>query len=213
MSARLAIADADVLVAVDIQNDFCPGGALAVPRGDEVVAATNRLIERFGHVVLTQDWHPPGHASFASSHPAAKPYDVVQMPYGPQTLWPDHCVQGSPGAGFRPDLAASKAELVVRKGYHRAIDSYSAFFENDRRTPTGLGGYLRERGFSRVFLAGLAFDFCVKWSAEDARRLGFEVVVLEDACRALDLDGTRAATYEVLREAGVELSLASEIFG
>lgn len=211
MSARFAIADADVLVAVDIQNDFCPGGALAVPRGDEVVAATNRLIERFGHVVLTQDWHPPGHTSFASSHPGAKPYDVAQMPYGPQTLWPDHCVQGSPGAGFRPDLAALKAELIVRKGYHLTIDSYSAFFENDRRTPTGLGGYLRERGFARVFLAGLAFDFCVRWSAEDARRLGFEVVVLEDACRALDLDGSKAATFEVLRASGVELSLASEI--
>jgi nicotinamidase/pyrazinamidase len=211
MSVRLAIAEADVLVAVDIQNDFCPGGALAVPRGDEVVAATNRLIERFGHVVLTQDWHPPGHSSFASSHPGAKPYDVVQMPYGRQTLWPDHCVQGSPGAAFRPDLAASKAELIVRKGYHRAIDSYSAFFENDRRTPTGLGGYLRERGFGRVFLAGLAFDFCVRWSAEDARRLGFEVVVLEDACRALDLDGSSAATFEVLRACGAELLMTSAI--
>jgi nicotinamidase/pyrazinamidase len=210
MSDRLAIADADVLVAVDIQNDFCPGGALAVPGGDEVVAATNRLIERFGHVVLTQDWHPPGHSSFASSYPGAKPYDVVQMPYGLQTLWPDHCVQGSPGAGFRRDLVASKAELIVRKGYHRAIDSYSAFFENDRRTATGLGGYLRERGFARVFLAGLAFDFCVRWSAEDARRLGFEVVVIEDACRALDLDGSKAATFEVLRASGVEL-LASSV--
>lgn len=211
MSGRYAIGDADVLVAVDIQNDFCPGGALAVPRGNEVVEAINRLIARFGHVVLTQDWHPPGHTSFASSHPGASPYDVVQMPYGPQTLWPDHCVQGSPGAGFRPDLAASKAELVVRKGYHGAIDSYSAFFENDRRTPTGLGGYLRERGFERVFLAGLAFDFCVRWSAEDARRLGFEVVVLEDACRALDLEGSKAATYEVLRQSGVDLAASRSI--
>src|SRR3974390_3107600 len=211
MSARFVITDTDVLVAVDIQNDFCPGGALAVPGGDEVVEAINRLIERFGHVVLTQDWHPPRHSSFASSHPGARPYDVVQMPYGPQTLWPDHCVQGSPGAGFRPDLAATKAELVVRKGYHRAIDSYSAFFENDRRTPTGLAGYLRERGFARVFLAGLAFDFCVRWSAEDARRLGFEVVVLEDACRALDLDNSKAATVEVLRKSGVELTTTDAV--
>jgi nicotinamidase/pyrazinamidase len=211
MSARIAITEADVLVAVDIQNDFCPGGALAVPGGDRVVTAINRLVERFGHVVLTQDWHPPRHSSFASSHPDAKPYDVVQMPYGPQTLWPDHCVQDSPGAGFRADLAASKAELIVRKGYHRTIDSYSAFFENDRRTPTGLGGYLRERGFARVFLAGLAFDFCVRWSAEDARRLGFEVVVLEDACRALDLDGSKAATYEVLRAASIELTTTTAL--
>ena len=211
MSARYAIADADVLVAVDIQNDFCPGGALAVPAGDEVVGPINRLIERFGHVALTQDWHPPGHSSFASSHPGAKPYDVAQTPYGPQTLWPDHCVQGTPGAGFRRELAASKAELIVRKGFHRRIDSYSAFFENDRRTPTGLGGYLRERGFARVFLAGLAFDFCVRWSAEDARRLGFEVVVLEDACRALDLDRSKAATFEALRASGVELAATSAI--
>jgi len=211
VSARRAIAEADVLVAVDIQNDFCPGGALAVPRGDEVVEAINRLVERFSHVVLTQDWHPPGHTSFASSHPGAMPYDVVQAPYGPQTLWPDHCVQGTPGAGFRPDLVATRAELVVRKGFHLAIDSYSAFFENDRRTPTGLGGYLRERGFARVFLAGLAFDFCVRWSAEDARRLGFEVVVLEDACRALDLDGSKAATFEVLRKSGVELAATTAI--
>ena len=205
MTAREPIGETDVLVAVDMQNDFCPGGALAVPGGDEVVVAVNRLIERFSHVVLTQDWHPPDQSSFASQHPGAKPYDVIDLPYGPQTLWPDHCVQGSPGAEFRADLAATKAELVVRKGYHPAIDSYSAFFENDRRTPTGLGGYLRERGFARVFLAGLAFDFCVRWSAEDARRLGFEAVVLEDACRALDLDGSKAATLQALRAFGAQL--------
>ena len=211
MTAPRSLSATDVLVAVDVQNDFCPGGRLAVPAGDEVVRPINALIEHFAHVVLTQDWHPPGHRSFASSHPGAKPYDIVQMPYGDQTLWPDHCLQGSPGAALRSDLKAEKAELVVRKGYHREIDSYSAFFENDRTTPTGLGGYLRERGFRRVFLAGLAFDFCVRWSAEDAHRLGFEVVVLADACRALDIEGSAAATRKALAIAGVEIGASASV--
>ena len=201
------------LIAVDIQNDFCPGGRLAVPCGDEVVEPINRLIERFAHVVLTQDWHPDGHRSFASSHPGRAPFETVAMPYGAQILWPDHCVQGTPGADFHPSLWANRAELVLRKGYRRAIDSYSAFFENDRTTPTGLAGYLRDRGFRRVVLAGLAFDFCVLWSAEDARRLGFEAVVVEDACRALDVAGSAAEARRRLAEAGAELIASAEIMG
>lgn len=185
--------ESDVLIAVDLQNDFSPGGALAVPRGDEVVPAVNRLAGRFAHVVLTQDWHPAGHSSFASSHQGRKPFETVPMPYGEQMLWPDHCVQGTRGAAFCDELAVPRAELVIRKGFHPAIDSYSALYENDRQTPTGLAGYLRERGFTRLFLAGLAFDFCVRYSAEDARRHGFEVVVVEDACRAIDLAGSAAA--------------------
>ena len=194
MTAKLTITDSDVLLAVDPQNDFCPGGKLAVPRGDEVVPLLNRLAEKFAHVVLTQDWHPAGHMSFASSHPGKKPFETITVAYGPQVLWPDHCIQGTPGAEFHEDLDIPGAELIVRKGFRRAIDSYSAFFENDHRTPTGLAGYLRERGLRRVFLAGLALDFCVGWSAEDAHRHGFEVVVVEDACRAIDVDGSLAAT-------------------
>ncbi len=209
MNASTIVTGSDVLLAVDVQNDFCPGGRLPVPRGDEVVGPVNRLIQRFDHVVLTQDWHPPGHASFASSHPGANPYDQIDMPYGSQTLWPDHCVQGTAGAEFHPALATTKAELILRKGFHPAIDSYSAFVENDRRTSTGLAAYLRERGFRRVFLAGLAFDFCVLWSAEDARRLGFEVIVVENASKALNLDGSRNAALERLRTAGAELTTFS----
>lgn len=193
-----ALGERDVLLMVDIQNDFCPGGKLAVPRGDEVVPLVNRLGRRFAHVVLTQDWHPRDHLSFASNHPGRRPYETVQLSYGPQMLWPDHCVQGTTGAEFHRDLDIVRAELVLRKGYRRAIDSYSAFFENDRTTRTGLAGYLRERGFSRVFLAGLAFDFCVRFSAEDARRAGFEVVVIEDACRGIDVDGSIAETRRLL---------------
>jgi nicotinamidase/pyrazinamidase len=203
MTEWLTIRDRDILLVVDIQNDFCPGGALAVPRGDEVVPSINRLATRFPHVVLTQDWHPPGHLSFASAHPGRKPYDTIEVAYGPQILWPDHCVQATAGADFRNDLQIAHAELVLRKGYHREIDSYSAFYENDRTTHTGLGGYLRERGFTRVFLAGLAFDFCVRYSAEDAKREGFDVVVIEDACRGIDVDGSMAATRETLRSLGV----------
>ena len=193
----------DALLVVDMQNDFCPGGRLPVPGGDEVVGPVNRLMDAFAHVLLTQDWHPPGHRSFASAHPRRQPYDTVPMLYGPQVLWPDHCVQGSPGADFHAGLDRRRAELVLRKGFHPEIDSYSAFLENDRTTPTGLGGYLRERGFRRLFLAGLAFDFCVLWSAEDAARLGFEAVVIEDACRALDVAGSNAEARRRLAAAGV----------
>ncbi|HJR50169.1 MAG TPA: bifunctional nicotinamidase/pyrazinamidase [Gemmatimonadales bacterium] len=193
----------DVLLVVDIQNDFCPGGALAVPRGDEVVPIVNGLSRRFRHVLLTQDWHPPHHGSFASSHPGHQPYEVIRLPYGPQILWPDHCIQGTPGAAFRSDLDIPHAQLIIRKGYRREIDSYSAFFENDHRTPTGLAGYLRERGLSRVFLVGLAFDFCVRWSVEDAHDSGFEVVVIEDACRGIDVEGSMAETRRFLTERSI----------
>jgi nicotinamidase/pyrazinamidase len=207
----IPLADTDVLIAVDVQNDFCPGGALAVPQGDQVTGPINALSRRFAHVVLTQDWHPPGHASFASSHPGRRPHETIEAPYGQQVLWPDHCVQGSSGAAFHPALDAANVELLVRKGFHAAIDSYSAFFENDRITPTGLGGYLKERGLARCFFAGLAFDFCVAWSAEDAARLGLPPLVIEDACRALDLDGSAAAARHRLQAAGVQLIRVSDI--
>jgi len=194
MADTITIGDTDLLLVVDAQNDFCPGGKLAVPNGDEVVPLINRLAEKFAHVVLTQDWHPAGHLSFASSHPGKKPFETITVAYGPQVLWPDHCIQGTPGAEFHEDLDIPGAELIVRKGFRPTIDSYSAFFENDHRTPTGLAGYLRERGFRRLFLAGLAFDFCVRYSAEDAHREKFEVVVIEDACRAINVDGSLAAT-------------------
>jgi len=203
VTEKLSIRDRDVLLVVDIQNDFCPGGALSVPAGDEVVPVVNRLAGRFRHVVLTQDWHPRGHLSFASAHPGAKPYQTIEVAYGPQILWPDHCVQATPGAEFRKDMQITHAELVLRKGYHREIDSYSAFYENDRKTHTGLAGYLRERGFDRVFLAGLAFDFCVRYSAEDAKREGFDVTVVEDACRGIDVDGSMAATRARFSELGI----------
>lgn len=198
MPEYFSIGESDVLLVVDVQNDFCPGGKLAVPKGDEIVPVINCLAARFAHVVLTQDWHPRGHLSFASSHPGKQPYDTIEVSYGPQVLWPDHCVQGTPGAAFRDDLDIPHAQLVLRKGYHRAIDSYSAFYENDRTTRTGLTGYLRERGLRRVFLAGLAFDFCVRYSAEDAHREGFETIVVEDACRGIDVGGSMAATRDAL---------------
>jgi nicotinamidase/pyrazinamidase len=197
------LGDADVLVVVDVQNDFCPGGRLAVPAGHEVVAHVNRIGARFQHVVLTQDWHPPGHRSFASSHPGRKPFEAIDFPYGPQVLWPDHCVQDTPGAEFHRGLHIPQAQLVIRKGYRRDIDSYSAFYENDRKTPTGLAGYLRERGLSRIFLAGLAFDFCVRYSAEDAHRCGFAVVLVEDACRSIDLGGSVDAARRALAERSI----------
>ena len=178
MSPPITIADTDVLLVVDVQNDFCPGGKLAVPHGDEVVALINRLGARFAHVVLTQDWHPAGHSSFASAHAGKTPFETTAASYGPQVLWPDHCVQDTDGAALHPALRLPHAELIVRKGFRPAIDSYSAFFENDHRTPTGLSGYLRERGFTRVFLAGLALDFCVRYSAEDARQQGFDAIVI-----------------------------------
>jgi nicotinamidase/pyrazinamidase len=202
--------DNDVLIVVDIQNDFCPGGALAVPRGDDVVPIVNGLAARFRHVVLTQDWHPRRHLSFASSHRGKKPYETIAAPYGPQVLWPDHCVQGTPGAAFHRALDIPHAALVVRKGMDPAIDSYSALYENDRKTPTGLIGYLRERGFSRVFLAGLALDFCVRYSAEDARREGFAVFVVEDGCRGIDVDGSVAATRASFAALGIPCRAMAE---
>jgi nicotinamidase/pyrazinamidase len=208
MNEFAAAGDHDVLIVVDVQNDFCPGGALAVPGGDEVVPVVNRMAERFRHVVLTQDWHPHGHLSFASTHPGKRPYETIAAPYGPQVLWPDHCVQDTPGAALHRALHIPHAALVVRKGIDRMIDSYSAFYENDRTTPTGLIGYLRERGVARVYLAGLAFDFCVRYSAEDARREGFGVFVVEDACRGIDVDGSVAATRRSLAALGVSCVLA-----
>jgi nicotinamidase/pyrazinamidase len=193
----------DVLVVIDVQNDFCPGGALAVPRGEEVIAPILRASQRFEHVVLTQDWHPRGHGSFATSHAGRMPLETVQMPYGEQTLWPEHCVQGTWGAELHKALDVAKAELILRKGFRPEVDSYSAFFENDRVTPTGLAGYLRGRGLRRAFFAGLAYDFCVGFSALDARRLGMEAVVLREACRAIDVAGSEAAMEARLREAGV----------
>jgi nicotinamidase/pyrazinamidase len=203
MSELTKISDRDVLLVVDVQNDFCPGGSLAVPEGDKVVPAANRLMAVFPHVVLTQDWHPQGHQSFASTHPGRAPFETVEVEYGPQVLWPDHCVQGTLGAAFHRGLEVNRAELIIRKGFRPAIDSYSAFYENDRRTGTGLAGYLRERGFRRLFLAGIATDFCVKWSALDGRREGFEVAVLEDACAGIDLDGSLAAAWAEMAAAGV----------
>ncbi len=201
----------DVLVVIDIQNDFCPGGALAVTDGDAVVPAINTLADRFEHLVLTQDWHPPGHRSFASSHPGRAPFETIELEYGPQTLWPDHCVQGTTGAALHEGLDATRAELVMRKGFRPDIDSYSAFYENDRASPTGLAGYLRERGFARVFFCGLATDYCVAWSALDARRLHFDAVVLLDACRAIDLGGSLERALGAMREAGVGLMQGSEL--
>jgi nicotinamidase/pyrazinamidase len=195
----------EALLIVDVQNDFCPGGRLAVPDGDAVVPAVNRLAAQFAHVILTQDWHPPGHLSFAGAHPGRRPFETIEVSYGPQILWPAHCVQGTSGAEFHPALEVPHAELVLRKGYLPAIDSYSAFRENDRRTPTGLAGYLRERGFERLVLAGLATDFCVQFSAIDARAAGFEVAVATGACRGIDLDGSVARAMRTMAEAGVVL--------
>ncbi len=202
-SCSWAADDRDVLVIVDVQNDFCRGGALAVPEGDAVVPAINRLAAQFAHVVLTQDWHPPGHMSFASSHLGKQPFETIEAVYGQQVLWPDHCVQGSEGAAFHPGLAVSRAELVLRKGFRAAIDSYSAFRENDRHTPTGFAAYLRERGFERLTLCGLATDYCVLFSALDAREEGFAVQVAVGACRGIDLDGSLVRAMRAMAEAGV----------
>jgi nicotinamidase/pyrazinamidase len=195
----------DILLVIDVQNDFCPGGRLAVKEGDDVVPVINELAKQFRHVAATQDWHPAEHSSFASSHPGKAPFTQIEMPYGPQTLWPDHCIIGSEGARLRRDLDIPHTELIIRKGFRKEIDSYSAFFENDHKTPTGLGGYLRERGFQRVFCVGLAFDYCVRYSAEDARSQGFDVVVIEGACRAIDLDGSAEATRSAFRSGEISL--------
>ncbi len=192
----------EALLVVDVQNDFCTGGALAVPGGEAVVPGINRLWDGYACKVLTQDWHPPGHASFASSHAGKQPFDTGLLDYGEQVLWPDHCVQGTPGAAFHADLRTDGADLVLRKGFRPGIDSYSAFFENDRETPTGLAGYLRERGVGRVVLTGLATDFCVGFSALDALAAGFETVVLEDLCRGLDMEGSLARMLDDIRSKG-----------
>jgi nicotinamidase/pyrazinamidase len=194
------------LLVIDVQNDFCPGGALAVNEGDLIVSAVNALIMEFEHVLLTQDWHPAGHSSFASSHPGMSPFEAIEMPYGSQTLWPDHCVQGSQGAEFHPGLEWTKAELVIRKGFRPNIDSYSAFFENDHKTSTGLGGYLKERGIDDVTLCGLATDYCVAYSALDAASLGLKTTVKLDACRGIDLGGSVATMTTRMREAGVTIA-------
>lgn len=196
----------EALIVIDIQNDFCPGGALAVADGDAVVPLVNTLMSEFQVRVFTQDWHPSGHSSFATSHPGKAPFGTVELAYGTQVLWPDHCVQGSPGAAFHPGLNADPADLIIRKGFRPEIDSYSAFFENDRTTPTGLEGYLRTRGVTRLTLVGLATDFCVAYSAIDGARLGFDVTVIEEACRAIDLDGSLDAARDQMRQAGVTLA-------
>ncbi|MFD2653300.1 bifunctional nicotinamidase/pyrazinamidase [Brucella rhizosphaerae] len=197
------------LLVVDIQNDFCPGGALAVDKGDEILPAINRLIDESEHVILTQDWHPAGHSSFATSHPGKKPFDTIDMAYGPQTLWPEHCVQGTHGAEFHPDLQWTRAQLVIRKGFRIGVDSYSSFFENDHQTPTGLAGYLRERNIGSLTIVGLATDFCVAYSALDAVSHGFQVRVRLDACRGIDIGGSMNVMLEKMQKAGVELITAS----
>lgn len=192
VATAMEITPQSVLLAVDLQNDFCPGGALAVPGGDQVLPVIHRIAPLFEHIILTQDWHLPHHQSFASRHPGKQPFEKVKVSYGSQTLWPDHCIQGTPGAAFHPFVDLPRAELILRKGFRPEVDSYSAFFENDRTTSTGLSGYLRERGLTRVFLCGLAYDYCVGYSALDARRLGLEVFIIKDACRAIDLNDSVA---------------------
>lgn len=210
MTQTISIGDSDVLLAVDVQHDFCLGGALAVPGGDQIVPVINALGQRFPNVVVVQDWHPPGHLSFASTH-GKRPYDTIELSYGLQRLWPDHCVQDTWGAALHRDLAVPHAALVLRKGIHREIDSYSALYENDRKTPTGLAGYLKERGFTRLFLAGLALDFCVRYTAEDASREGFAVVVVEDACRAIDVGGSLNDTHRSLAARAIRCVAADDI--
>lgn len=194
------------LIVIDVQNDFCPSGALAVPEGDLIVPGINALMGNFDVVILTQDWHPAGHSSFASSHAGKAPYDLTEMPYGRQVLWPDHCVQGTDGAAFHAGLNTTRADLIIRKGYNPQIDSYSAFFENDQTTPTGLEGYLRTRGLTDLTMVGLATDFCVNFSAQDAAKLGFSVTVREDLCRAIDLDGSLATAMQAMRNQGVQIA-------
>jgi len=203
--------DTDALLVIDVQNDFCPGGALAVAGGDQVVPVLNTLARKFAHVVLTQDWHPAGHISFASAHPGAQPYTTITVAYGEQTLWPDHCVQDTTGAAFHPALSIPHAEHIVRKGFRKDIDSYSAFIENDHLTPTGLEGYLREHGITRVFVCGLAYDYCVRFSAIDGTALDFECFVIEDASRAVDLPGSVEAADQAFEEAGIQRIKAADL--
>lgn len=202
--------DTDALLVVDVQNDFCPGGALAVPEGDAVVPVINKLMDRFATVVLTQDWHPEEHASFASTH-GAEPFSTKEMPYGTQVLWPDHCIAGGQGAAFNPSLRLRPAQMIQRKGMNPDIDSYSAFFENDKSTTTGLAGWLKEKGVTRVFVVGLATDFCVAWTCLDAKRCGFDAVLIEDACRAIDQDGSLAAAMRELDAAGVVIAREAQV--
>jgi len=208
----MQIAAHDVLIVTDVQNDFCPGGALAVPDGDAASEVIQRVAPKDEHIILTQDWHPAGHSSFASAHAGKRPFDIVELNYGMQTLWPDHCIQGSKGAEFHPALQLTQAELILRKGFRGRIDSYSAFFENDRWTPTGLAGYLQERSLTRVFLVGLAYDFCVGYSALDARRVGLQAVVIHDACRAINLEGSVARIESGFDQAGVMLIESAMLF-
>lgn len=207
----MRILPGDVLLVIDVQNDFCPGGALAVAAGDQVIAPIHGVATRFRHIVLTQDWHPADHTSFSSAHPGREPFDKVQLPYGEQTLWPPHCVQGTNGAEFHPALRLPQAELILRKGFRREIDSYSAFFENDRATPTGLAGYLRDRNLTRVFVAGLAYDYCVAYSAVDARRLGLPAAILRDACRPIGLNDSVARAEKQFAEAGIAVIECAEL--
>ena len=216
LAPRLACAatkpgGADALLVVDVQNCFLPGGSLPVKEGDAVIPVINALAPKFENVVVTQDWHTPGHASFASAHPGKKPFETVRLPYGEQVLWPDHCVQGTPGAELSPHLRLPHAALIIRKGHHHAVDSYSAFMEADGRTPTGLSGYLKERRIERLFLTGLATDFCVAWTALDGRKAGFEVAVVEDACREIDLQGSLAKAWADMEGAGVRRIRSAEI--
>lgn len=192
------------LLVIDVQNDFCPGGKLAVPEGDEVVPVINKLADRFDHVIQTQDWHPPSHSSFASAHPGKEPFETIEMPYGEQTLWPDHCIQNSAGADFHPDLVTRRTEMLVRKGFRKEMDSYSAFYENDHQTATGLKGFLKERGIDTLYAVGLATDFCVKWSVLDGLDEGFEVYVVEDAVRGINLEGSVALAWKEMTEAGAK---------
>lgn len=201
----------DLFLIIDVQNDFCPGGALAVQGGDEIIPVINKLSAHFDNVALTQDWHPAGHSSFASSHPGKSPFEMIEMPYGAQNLWPDHCVQGTFGALFHRDLDTDKAAMIIRKGIRAEIDSYSAFFENDQETATGLMGYVHDRGFKRIFMAGLATDYCVGFSALDASQLDLEVIVIEDACRAIDMGGSLEAIYQQFEVQGVKRKQSAEI--
>jgi nicotinamidase/pyrazinamidase len=208
---KIAIDEASVLIVVDVQNCFLPGGSLAVKDGDQVIPVINRIAKTFANVVMTQDWHTPGHVSFASAHPGKKPFEVIKLGYGDQILWPDHCVQGTSGADISKDIAIPHAELVIRKGYHKDMDSYSGFFEADRKTPTGLGGYLTQRGVKKVFVTGLATDFCVAWTAIDARNIGFETYVVEDACRGIDTQGSLAKAWADMAEHGVKRITSADL--
>jgi len=211
MASQITATGTDVLLVIDVQNDFCKGGTLEVPRGDDVVGVINELSSRFQHVVVTQDWHPNDHTSFATQHAGAEPFQMIDVDYGEQLLWPDHCIQHSPGADFHDKLKVANCELIIRKGYRRTIDSYSAFFENDRKTPTGLTGYLRERGLTRLFVTGLATDFCVRFSAVDGRAQGFDVVLLEDACRGIDNNGSMAEAMREMADVGVVSADSSKV--